>query len=54
MRTRDERGSLAPAVPVIAMFLLLLGGLGVDGSRQLNARGQAVAFAEEAARARDQ
>ena len=51
MRSRDERGSLAPAVPVIAMFLLLLGGLGVDGSRQLNARGQAVAFAEEAARA---
>jgi len=51
VRRRDERGSLAPAVPVIAMFLLLLGGLGVDGSRQLNARGQAVAFAEEAARA---
>lgn len=33
------------------MMLLLLGGLGIDGSRQLNARGQAVAFAEEAARA---
>jgi len=48
---RDERGSLAPAVPVIAMMLLILGGLGVDGARQLNARGQAVAFAEEAARA---
>ena len=51
MRTRDEHGSLAPAVPVIAMMLLILGGLGVDGSRQLNARGEAVAFAEEAARA---
>ena len=51
MRRRDERGSLAPAVPVIAMMLLILGGLGVDGSRQLNARGEAVAFAEEAARA---
>jgi Flp pilus assembly protein TadG len=49
--TRDERGSLAPAIPLIALVLLLLGGLGVDGSRQLNARGQAVAFAEEAARA---
>jgi hypothetical protein len=49
--TRGERGSLAPAVPVIAMFLLLLGGLTVDASRQLNARGEAVAFAEEAARA---
>ena len=48
---RDERGSIAPAVPVIAMVLLLLGGLGIDGSRQLNARGEAVAFAEEAARA---
>jgi hypothetical protein len=50
-RRRDERGSLAPAVPVIAMFLLLLGGLVIDASRQLNARGEAVAFAEEAARA---
>ena len=48
---RDERGSLAPAVPIIAMFLLLLGGLVIDASRQLNARGEAVAFAEEAARA---
>jgi len=49
--SRDERGSIAPAVPLIAMALLLLGGLGIDGSRQLNARGEAVAFAEEAARA---
>jgi hypothetical protein len=51
MSRRDQRGSIAPAVPIIAMALLLLGGLGIDGSRQLNARGQAVAFAEEAARA---
>jgi hypothetical protein len=51
VRARDERGSIAPAVPIIAMALLLLGGLGIDGSRQLNARGEAVAFAEEAARA---
>jgi hypothetical protein len=50
-RRDDERGSIAPAVPIIAMALLLLGGLGIDGSRQLNARGEAVAFAEEAARA---
>jgi Flp pilus assembly protein TadG len=51
VRRHDERGSLAPAVPIIAMFLLLLGGLVIDASRQLNARGEAVAFAEEAARA---
>lgn len=51
LRARDERGSIAPAVPIIAMALLLLGGLTIDASRQLNARGQAVAFAEEAARA---
>ena len=50
-RRRDERGSFAPALPIIAMCLLLLGGLVIDASRQLNARGEAVAFAEEAARA---
>lgn len=48
---RDERGSIAPAVPIIAFILLLLAGLGIDGSRELNARGEATAFAEEAARA---
>jgi hypothetical protein len=51
MWVREERGSIAPAVPIIGLVLLLLGGLGIDGSRQLNARGEAVAFAEEAARA---
>lgn len=51
MRRRDERGSIAPAVPILAFVLLLLGGLGIDASRVLNARGAAVAFAEEAARA---
>lgn len=52
MRRRlGERGALAPAVPVLAMAMLLLAGMIIDGSRQLNARGEAVAFAEEAARA---
>lgn len=51
MRQRDQRGSIAPAIPVIGMILLLLGGLTIDGSRQLNARGAATAYAEEAARA---
>ncbi|RLV47855.1 hypothetical protein D9V37_17205 [Nocardioides mangrovicus] len=51
LHRRDERGSLAPALPILAMMLLLLGGLGIDGSRLLNARGVAVAYAEEAARA---
>lgn len=36
---------------MIALVLLLLGGLVLDASRQLNARGQAVAIAEEVARA---
>jgi Flp pilus assembly protein TadG len=48
---RNERGSIAPAMPIIALVLLFLGGLGIDGSRQLNARGEATAYAEEAARA---
>jgi Flp pilus assembly protein TadG len=46
-----DDGSIAPAVPILALMILLLGGLVVDGSRQLNARGRAVAYAEEAARA---
>lgn len=48
---RSDRGSIAPAVPIVGLVLLLLGGLVIDASRQLNARGEAVAFAEEAARA---
>ncbi|MGI4896520.1 MAG: pilus assembly protein TadG-related protein [Janthinobacterium lividum] len=47
---RDE-GSIAPAVPVLALVMLLLAGLVIDASRQLTARSQAVAYAEEAARA---
>lgn len=50
-RPSGDAGSLAPAVPVFAFILLLLGGLVVDASRLLNARGRAVAYAEEAARA---
>jgi hypothetical protein len=47
----DQRGALTPAVVVMALGLLLLGGLVTDGGRQLNAQLQARAFAEEAARA---
>jgi hypothetical protein len=50
-RLRGDAGSIAPAVPVFALVLLLLAGLVVDGSRQLSARARAVAYAEEAARA---
>ncbi|WP_205709562.1 pilus assembly protein TadG-related protein [Kineococcus siccus] len=50
MRGRDD-GSIAPAVPIVALVLLLLAGLVVDASRQLTARARAVAYAEEAARA---
>lgn len=50
-RLRGDAGSLAPAVPVLAFILLLLGGLVIDASRLLNARGRSVAYAEEAARA---
>ena len=50
-RLRGDAGALAPAVPVLAFVLLLLGGLVIDASRLLNARGRAMAYAEEAARA---
>ncbi|HEY7042509.1 MAG TPA: pilus assembly protein TadG-related protein, partial [Nocardioidaceae bacterium] len=50
-RRRDQRGVLTPAVVVMAIGLLLLGGLVTDGGRQLNARSRAQATAEEAARA---
>jgi len=42
---------LTPAVVVMAVGLLLLGGLVTDGGRQLNAQMRAQATAEEAARA---
>lgn len=48
---REETGALTPAVVVMALGLLLLGGLVTDGGRELNAQLQARAYAEEAARA---
>jgi Flp pilus assembly protein TadG len=50
-RAADDAGTIAPAVPILVFVLLLLGGLVLDASRQLNARGRAVGYAEEAARA---
>lgn len=50
-RRRGEHGALTPAVMMMAVSLLLLGGLVTDGGRQLNARLRAEATAEEAARA---
>lgn len=47
---RDDGGSVAVMVPFLAMAILLLGGLVETASLQLNARGRAVAYAEEAAR----
>lgn len=46
-----DPGSIAPLVPIMGLMTLLLGGVVIDGSRLLNARGRAVAYAEEAARA---
>lgn len=48
---RDERGSIAPFIVIVALAILLLAGLVIDGGRQLNAHGRAIAYAEEAARA---
>lgn len=49
--TTNDRGSILPVVPIMALVMLMLAGLVIDASRQLNARGQAVAYAEEGARA---
>jgi hypothetical protein len=48
---RRDAGSVAPMVAVMGLALLLIAGLVIDSSRQLNARGRALAYAEEAARA---
>ncbi len=50
-RTDDSVGSMAPFVAIVAIALMLLGALVVDGARQLDAKGRATAYAEEAARA---
>lgn len=47
----DETGSISPAVAVMGMAFLLLVGLVIDSARDLNARGRATAYAQEAARA---
>lgn len=51
MRRRGERGSITPFVIIVAIALLFLAALVIDGSRQLSARARAIAYAEEAARA---
>ena len=51
VRHEHDEGSIAPIVPAVVMALLILGGLVVDGSRELNSRGRAQAYAEEGARA---
>lgn len=54
MRTRDERGSITPFVVIVSLAILMLAALVLDGGRQLNARGRATAYAQEAARAGSQ
>ena len=51
MRVRDERGSITPFVVIVSLVILMLGALVVDGGRQLNGKGRAIAYAQEAARA---
>ena len=49
--SRDERGSITPFVVIVSLAIILLAGLVIDGGRQLNAKGRAIAYAQEAARA---
>jgi Flp pilus assembly protein TadG len=51
MKRRDETGSITPFVVIVSLALILLAALVIDGGRQLNAKGRAVAYAQEAARA---
>lgn len=51
MRRRDETGSITPFVVIVSLAIILLAALVVDGGRQLNAKGRAIAYAQEAARA---
>lgn len=50
-RPQADEGSIAPVVAILGLAFLLLAGLVIDASRQLDARGRALAYAEEAARA---
>ena len=50
-RWPDDRGSILPLVPIVLIAVFLLGGLVVDGSRDLNDHSNAQSYAEEAARA---
>lgn len=50
-RRRTERGSITPFVVIVSLGIILLAGLVVDGGRQLNGKGRAIAYAQEAARA---
>lgn len=51
MRVRDERGSVAPFVAVIALALLMVSGLVYDGGEVLAAQARARDVAANAARA---
>jgi hypothetical protein len=53
-RKRGEKGSITPFAVIVALAILMLAALIVDGGRQLNAKGRAVAYAQEAARAGSQ
>lgn len=51
-RTRDEHsGSVTPFVLIVTIALFMLGGLVIDGGRQLNSKSRAIAYAQEASRA---
>ncbi|MEJ7634966.1 pilus assembly protein TadG-related protein [Aeromicrobium sp.] len=51
MKCRDETGSITPFVVIVSLAIIMLAALVVDGGRQLNAKGRAIAYAQEAARA---
>lgn len=51
MKRRDETGSITPFVVIVSLAIIMLAALVVDGGRQLNAKGRAIAYAQEAARA---
>lgn len=48
---RDERGSITPFVVIVSLAIILMAALVIDGGRQLNGKGRAIAYAQEAARA---